>query len=227
MKVLAVVAHPDDELFGAGATLHKLARQGVDVYTCVLCSSADARSSRPDLQRLREVARDAAAMIGVKDSAEFDWPNIRFNVVPHIEIVQAIEETLRRFQPEWVFTHHWSDLNVDHRVCYEATMAAVTLPQRRTSKLPIDLIKKVLLCEVPSSTDWGLPSVTPFVPNTFFDVSDDLEAKLRALEAFEGALKPAPHPRSLESVADLAHLRGSQIGIRAAEAFVTVRDINF
>src|SRR5947199_246069 len=81
-------------------------------------------------------------------------------------------------RPEWVFTLHPSDLNVDHRVCYEATMAAVRLPQRLSAGLPVTMIRKVLLCEVLSSTDWSLPAGPQFHPNTFFDVSRSFDRKI-------------------------------------------------
>lgn len=226
MNVLVVVAHPDDELLGCGATMRKLADEGHDVYTVVLCSAADARHARPELDRLHEVAGDSERIIGVRDSMKCDFPNIRFNVVPHLDMVREIETAVERFKPSWVFTHHPGDLNVDHRVCYEATMAAVRLPLRRSRDLPVNLIRKVFLFEVPSSTDWASPVDVPFRPNSFFDASATLEAKMEALEAFEGALKDHPHSRSARNVRALAQLRGAQAGIEAAEAFVLIHDLN-
>lgn len=164
-------------------------------------------------------------MVGIEDSMFFDFGNIRFNAIPHIEIVQAIEQAIEKFKPEWVFTLHPRDLNIDHRVCYEATMAAVVLPQRLTRGLPPTMIRKVFLCEVVSSTDWAAPIEPAFQPNAFVDVSSTLETKLAALAHFEGAMKPFPHSRSLENVRNLAQVRGAQVGIEAAEAFMVVRDL--
>src|SRR5687768_2872038 len=102
MNVLVIAAHPDDEMLGCGATLRKLANAGHRIYTCVLCSQADARHARPELTRFREVTRKAEDIIGIGDSLKYDFPNIRFNTVPHIDIVQAIETAIVRFRPEWV-----------------------------------------------------------------------------------------------------------------------------
>lgn len=226
MNVLCVVAHPDDELFGCGATLRRLRNEGHNVYTCVLCGPADARHNRPDDERLRRVAAEASGMIGVNDSVSYEFKNIQFNVVPHLDMVRVIEETILRFRPDWVFTHHGGDLNVDHRVCHETTMSAVTLPLRMSSDLPATQIKRVYLFEVLSSTDWAPPTAPAFRPNSFFDVRDTFEAKMAALEAFDGALKPHPHSRSRENVRHLAALRGAQAGIELAEAFMLVRDLN-
>jgi LmbE family N-acetylglucosaminyl deacetylase len=225
MNVLAVVAHPDDELLGCGATLRMLADQGHQVYTVVLCSAADARHARPELERLNQVAEESERIVGIVDSAKHQFPNIRFNTVPHLEMVQAVEAAIERFTPSWVFTHHPGDLNQDHRVAYEAVMAAVRLPERRSRALDPLLVRKVFLFEVPSSTDWSSPVDAPFRPTSFFDASGTMEAKMAALEAFEGALKPHPHPRSAQNVRALAQLRGAQVGLELAEAFVLVRDV--
>jgi LmbE family N-acetylglucosaminyl deacetylase len=226
MNILGVIAHPDDELLGCGATFRKLANQGHDVYTCVLGANAEARHARPDLERLRAVATAAEKIVGIKNSLRFEFPNIKFNTVPHLDMVKAVEQAIERFMPEWVFTHHPGDLNVDHRVCWEAVMAAITLPQRMSRDLPVTLIKRVYLFEVPSSTDWAPPPFTAFEPNAWFDVTATIQDKLHALRTFEGALKDHPHARSEENVRALASVRGGAIGVPYAEAFALVRDLN-
>ena len=226
MNVLCVAAHPDDEILGSGGTLRKLRDSGHNIYTCILCAPADARHGRPPEQRLQQVAAEAERIIGVTESMKLEFGNIRFNAVPHIEIVSAIEKAIRTFRPSWVFTHHPGDLNIDHRICYEATMAAVMLPQRLSTDLPPTMIERVYLFEVLSSTDWAPAPMEPFKPNSFFDIRSTFEAKTDALKAFEGAMKPFPHSRSLENVKYLAHMRGAQVGVEYAEAFVLVRDVN-
>ena len=226
MNILAVVAHPDDEILGCGATFRKLADAGHNVFTCVLCSTVTERSGRPPLDRLKQIAKKASQMVGITDSIEFEFPNIRFNTVPHIEMVRAIEQAIVKFKPSWIFAHHPGDINIDHRVAYEATMSAAMLPQRLSSDLPPTMIEKVFLFEILSSTDWAPPLGEAFRPNSFFNVGKTFETKMKALDSFEGALKPAPHSRSRENVRRLGEMRGAQIGIDFAEAFCLIRDIN-
>ena len=45
MNYLVVVAHPDDEVLGAGATIHKLIRQGHSVAVAIMVSKAAARAN--------------------------------------------------------------------------------------------------------------------------------------------------------------------------------------
>ena len=48
MKYLIVVAHPDDEVLGAGASIYKWTKQGDEVDVCIMCTEAKARAFRPD-----------------------------------------------------------------------------------------------------------------------------------------------------------------------------------
>ena len=43
MRILFVVAHPDDEVLGAGATIHKLAQEGHEIAVCTMVNHAAAR----------------------------------------------------------------------------------------------------------------------------------------------------------------------------------------
>ena len=48
MKYLIVVAHPDDEVLGAGASIYKWTKKGDTVDVCIMSAEAKARASRPD-----------------------------------------------------------------------------------------------------------------------------------------------------------------------------------
>ena len=43
MKYLIVVAHPDDEVLGCGASIYKWTKQGDVVDVCIMCTEAKAR----------------------------------------------------------------------------------------------------------------------------------------------------------------------------------------
>ena len=226
MNILLIIAHPDDEVLGCGGTLRKLADEGHDIYTCVLCAPADARHERPDMQTFQQVVQQAEKAIGIKDSLKYEFKNIQFNTVPHLDMVKAIEAAIVKFKPEWVFTHHPSDVNIDHRVCFEASMAAIRLPQRYSKDIPPTLIKKIFLFEVLSSTDWAPSIGLAFQPNCFFDIKTTFDIKMQVLDYYGNALKPFPHSRSRENIKALATLRGAEVGIAMAEAFCVIRDLN-
>ena len=50
MKYLLVVAHPDDEVLGAGASINKWCKDGDTVDVAIMCTEANARAFLGDLK---------------------------------------------------------------------------------------------------------------------------------------------------------------------------------
>lgn len=215
-----VVAHPDDEALGCGGTIAALAHQGVKVRSVFMSGTADARSDHPGDAVLRDSARRAQTVLGADDPVFGPFPNIRFNTIAHLDLVQFIEQAMIESGADALITHHPSDLNDDHRQTSAACQAAARLAQRRSDgSLPA--LSTLLYCEVLSATDWSFPSAAaPFVPTSYVEIGErGLETKLAALAAYRGVLRTYPHPRSPESVRARATLRGSEAGLNLAEAF--------
>ena len=218
---LIVVAHPDDEVLGAGATIAKLAAEGHKVYACILSGLAEARSNRPTTDELTNDMNSAVKLLGVTDVITGVFPNIAFNTVPHIKLVQFVEQAIIETKAEVVFTHHPSDLNNDHYHTSIACQAAIRLFQRRTDLQPV---KELLFMEVPSATDWSLNIANrQFTPNTFIEVGEaNVDKKIKALSQYRNVMHQFPHPRSIEVLKGLAACRGGQAGMIYAEAFESV-----
>lgn len=223
-SILVLAAHPDDEVLGCGGALAKLVAQGATVHVSFL---ADGVYSRPDdpnaqkeqLQARRKAARNAAKILGVQGVSFGDFPDNRMDTVALLDITQRVESLIDKHRPDTVFTHHCGDVNIDHRRTHEAVVTACR-PQIGHS------VRTLLCCEVPSSTEWQLPGSAPvFAPNWFIDISDVLECKLAALDAYSSELRDWPHPRSRQAVEHLARWRGATVGVQAAEAFVLGRQL--
>ena len=214
---LLVVAHPDDEVLGFGATGAKLVVEGEIVQPIILSGLADARTRRPKDDELLIDIRNANEKLGFGVPELGQFPNIRFNITPHLDLVQFIEKAIEKFEPDRIFTHHPSDLNDDHRHVSRACAAAVRLFQRNESFKPI---KSLFYMEIPSATDWAMPEAQlPFMPNAYFDATDFISSKLEALSCYRNVMRQAPHPRSEEVIRGLAAYRGGQAGYLYAEAF--------
>lgn len=218
MNYLVVIAHPDDEILGAGATMYKLSQAGHKVNVCILSKEVAVRKHRPELNMLEEDVSKAIGIVGGEKVFYGNFPNIQFNTVPHLEIVQFIEKVITETQTEVVFTHHPADLNNDHLHTSLACQAAVRLFQRREDIRPL---KELLFMEVLSSSEWGLnKALNAFNPNTFFEVGKiGVEKKIEALSYYREVMRPYPHPRSREALEGLAAYRGAQAGMVYAEAF--------
>ena len=219
MNILFVVAHPDDEVLGAGATIRKLVDEGHNVAVATMANHAAARANIS--ATLDDDQKKAMEIIGVKKNYAADFPNIKMNTVPHIELVQFIEKCIEDFQAECIYTHHPSDTNNDHVQTSYAAQAASRLFQRRDGIL---CLKQFVYMEVPSSTEWSFDSsANRFSPNYFVEIGKEgVEAKLKALAAYSGVMRQYPHPRSTEAIEGLAAYRGVQAGCNYAEAFEMV-----
>lgn len=219
MKYLIVVAHPDDEVLGAGATIYKLISQGHQVAVATMANHAAARANISET--LSNDQMDAMEVLGVKQIYTADFPNIKMNTVAHLDLVQFIEKCIEDFQAEAFITHHSSDTNIDHVMTSGAVQAAVRLFQRKEGIPPL---QELLYMEVPSSTEWSVDSsANRFTPNYFVEVGKEgVNKKIEALSSYKGVMRPYPHPRSVEALKSLAAYRGSQAGCNYAEAFECV-----
>ena len=56
----------------------------------------------------------------------------------------------------------------------------------------------------------------------FVDISGTINTKIEALKAYDTELRKFPHPRSINAIQALAAVRGSSIGVPAAEAFEVI-----
>jgi len=228
-KILVVVAHPDDELLGLGASMHKLINeQGSKVRVVILGEGITSRSDNRDPKEWEkellihkkniELARKA---IGYESVGIYDFPDNRFDTVALLDLIKVIEKEKEDFQPEIIFTHHGGDVNIDHQRTFEAVIT-VTRPMEHED------VNTIITFETPSGTEWRA-STDPrhFIPNMFITISEEnLKAKVEGMESYEFEKRTYPHPRSPESLRILAQQRGMSVGKNLAEAFCIVRLIN-
>lgn len=219
MKYLFVVAHPDDEVLGAGATIHKLIKEGHEVAIATMANHAAARVNIS--ATLANDQAEAMQILGVKKVYSADFPNIKMNTVAHLDLVQFVEKCIEDWQAEAIITHHPADTNNDHVMTSQAVQAACRLFQRRDG---MPNLKEFWYMEVLSSTEWALDSsANRFMPNTFIEVGEDgVVVKLEALSKYKDVMRSYPHPRSEEAIKGLAAYRGAQAGVKYAEAFECV-----
>jgi len=224
-NILCIVAHPDDEILGFGATTAKLTKQGYKVTNCILSGEVNARRHKPENKELMEDLLAAQKIVGAEKPIVGHFPNIEFNTIPHLELVQFIEQTIECIEPDFIFTHYPYDLNNDHYQVSIACQAASRLFQRKKIKP----LKGLFFIEILSSTDWAFPvDSNIFSPDTFVEVGAELiDIKIKALSTYRGVMREYPHPRSPEVLKGIAAYRGSQAGIKYAEAFKTAFQVLF
>lgn len=227
LKVLVIAAHPDDEIIGCGATMAKHVKHKDQVHVAILAEGITSRKKKRDraineekLFLLAEQAEKANEIIGVHELRLLDFPDNRMDSITLLDITKIVEDLIEEYQPDIIYTHHYGDVNIDHRCIHQAVITA-SRPMPNKHK-----VKELLFFEILSSTEWQPPcSGESFHPNWFIDVSDTLDLKIQSLKEYKHEMRAWPHPRSLEAAEYLARLRGSTIGVEAAESFILGRRI--
>jgi LmbE family N-acetylglucosaminyl deacetylase len=219
-SVLALVAHPDDEVLGAGGTLAGHAARGDQVHIVCLTDGVGARGDdRAAVARRAEAAARAASILGAHPPKFLGFPDNRLDQVTLLDVVQAIEGAIDALKPVTIYTHHEGDLNIDHAICHRAILTACR-------PMPGSIVRNIFAMEVASSTEWASPnSATAFAPTRYVDISLTMAVKRRAIEAYAEEMRSFPHPRSIEAITALATWRGANVGLTAAEAFMVVREV--
>src|ERR1044072_1209490 len=116
LRLMAVLAHPDDESLGVGGTLAKYASEGVEVFL-VTATRGDRGRYRghalddpqhpgsPALAKIREAElRAAAAVLGVREVSVLDYGDQQLDRANPVEVIGVIAHHLRRVHPDVVVT---------------------------------------------------------------------------------------------------------------------------
>lgn len=225
---MVVAAHPDDELLGLGATMHKLIReQGVKVHVIILGEGITSRSDTRDTEKWKDVLTEhhrnikaAGSHVGYVSIHTFDFSDNRFDAHALLDIVKVVEKEKEEFKPDIIFTHNAGDLNIDHQRTFQAVMTA-------TRPMEDEKVTTVICFETPSATDWQYSNhPEQFKPNLYIGVTDeDVQAKCDAMSEYKFETREYPHPRSFKALKVLAQYRGYTSGNEMAEAFEIVRMI--
>jgi len=220
MKILVIAPHPDDEVLGVGGTIAKHTKMGDEVYLCVVTKAYTPDWSEEFIKNREKEVLKVNKILGIKKTYFLDFPTVKLDTIPQKELNEAIFRVVNKVRPDTVYIPHRGDVNKDHRLVFETAMVALR------PKLG-GAARKVLSYETLSETEWAAPPTEDvFTPNVYVDISDTLKTKLNAMSAYKSELKEYPHPRSLKSITALANKRGTEAGLKAAEAFILVREIS-
>jgi 4-oxalomesaconate hydratase len=227
-RLLVVGAHAADFCIRAGGTLARYAASGASVR--VLVHSLGARGESNEMWKARQgktteaevgevrrrEAQAAAGILGV-ELRFFDYPDqpLTFDRDRILRLTREIKE----FRPRIILTHPRSEpYNPDHAAAGAAALEAAYYAGLAgvDPDLPIITPPQILAFE-PTQP---MAETTGFVPDTFIDITDVMEVKMRATAEF----KVQPYhvdryrARAVARATQAAYLAGDP-AIQFAEAF--------
>ena len=222
MSILVIAPHADDETLGMGGTIARMAAEGQDVVVGVMTGPGEEPHPiwpASEWETIRAEARDAAALLGVKDLIFDNLPAVCVPDRPVHEVNTAVAKLIARVDPEELYLPFYHDLHQDHSV-----IAYAALVHARAYRDAGRRIRLIAMYETPTETHLFPPQLKPpFAPSMWVDVSDTLETKLAAWDCYRSQHHDGATPRAAEAVRALAVSRGAEIGVAAAEAFVLLR----
>ena len=219
MKVLIIAPHPDDEVLGCGGTIAKYASQGAEVYVAVVTKGCEPLFSGESVNQVREECRKADAYLGAKETIFMDFPAAMLEEVPRYQLNEVFIKLIQEIRPELVYLPHRGDMQLDHKMTVDAAMVALRPKYAH-------VVKRIYTYETLSETGWDIPNtVNEFIPTSYNEITGFLDMKEEAMKMFRSQIAEYPNARSAESIRALAVYRGTTVGVRAAEAFVLVREI--
>jgi len=220
-QILIIAAHPDDEILGCGGTIVKLSKKN-KITALILGEGIMSRNSiinKNAILKLRKDARKAQEIIGINNLYFEEFPDNSFDSIPFLKITKKTEDYIKKINPDIIFTHHHSDLNIDHRITFQAVLTSCR-PQP-------DFKHPDIYCfEIPSSTDYQiLTGENIFKPNVFIDITETIDIKLEALKCYKSEIRQFPHSRSIDGIKLMAQDWGRKVGKEYIEAFELIRSI--
>jgi LmbE family N-acetylglucosaminyl deacetylase len=202
-KILALSAHTDDIEFGAGGTIHRLLKQGAEVYSAVFSSCEESVPEGFPKDVLVKEMHESAARLGLSENNIhlYPYPVRRF---PHYrqEILEDLVTLQRLLKPDLVFAPSGFDVHQDHHVIYEEAVRAFRYNSLFGYELPWNNIQ--------------------FSIDALIELSEeDIHAKSEAIACYKS--QGFRHYAQKEFFFGHAQLRGVQKKAKLAEAFQVIR----
>lgn len=221
MKILAVVAHPDDAEIFCGGTLAKHTDRG-DKITIAYMTHGELGgfdTTEKELAATREQeAKNAAEILGGETIfLDFKDGRIEYSLENRLSIV----DTIREYAPDIILTHYRDDMHPDHRATARLVTDAyymASLPLLETDYEP---------CDPQNVYFFGKPT-SEFEPEVVVDTSGYAETIERAIDAHESQVEwlqehggiDAEFDNLFEGVHAEKQALGRTIGATSAEGFV-------
>ncbi|MFX1511506.1 MAG: PIG-L deacetylase family protein [Promethearchaeota archaeon] len=200
-KIMTIVAHADDETFGAGGTLANYGNEAV-----VLCLTGDKVRQDEFHQAIRKLGIEGEILTAADFSLEVKK-----------ETIELLVSFIQKHNPEIILTHSESDYHRDHqitnRLVKEAVEWASHVTQYGEKAWRVNLLFEIEINSL-------LPNPTKFV-----DITTSIERKKEAIRTYSTQLSKGFKTENYyeEFTVHKAKLRGLQAGVEFAEAF---RQIN-
>jgi LmbE family N-acetylglucosaminyl deacetylase len=198
MNILVIGSHPDDFEYGCGGMLLKLSSIGAKIN--ILVMTLGELGGDPQIRK-KEQEKVAKILKAKLFFGNFSDTQIHLSK----ELINYIEQTIKKISPNLILVHYPEDTHQDHRNVSQATITATRY------------IRNVLFYESPTSIN--------FSPTVFIDIGDVLDKKVELLKTHRSQVNSTKVKglSIIEGATACAIFRGYQTRVKYAEGFVPLR----
>ena len=212
-RVLVVAPHPDDETLGCGGTIYKHKDIGDELFWLIVTEVSIDLGWPKEYVKMRKAEIDNVSdKYGFKKVFNFEMPATKMDSIPTSDLIDKIKDLYTKVKPEIIYIPFAHDVHTDHQLISKAFQSTF-----KWFRYPF--IKKVLMYETPSETEFNFMDQRKFMPNVFNNISEYEDKKINTMKIYDSEIDDFPFPRSEKNIRSLAAYRGSQSGYKSAEAF--------
>jgi len=226
-RLLVISPHADDEAFGCAGTIARMKDLGAEVFIMVMSvGDLDHYNGKKGVTRgdTRAAEFAKAAEFLKVDGYEIVFKDpqhhLRLDALPRRELISIIERdaelALDKLKPTMVAIPAIS-YNQDHVATFYSAFTACRPHDPQLKSFP-----QIVLTYDNPTLFWNMHH-DKFRPNFYIDISDFLDAKLQALQMHASQLRQPPHHCSLENLEHISRMRGHEVSVAAAEAYMILR----
>lgn len=218
MNFLVVAAHPDDETVTMGGTLAKITSNPDNMVRVIFMNEGVTARLKTNpthneikqnkvraITRVKET-KEALKILGVKNYYFYSFPNNKMETIPQLEINKVIENEIKRFMPDYVFTLSEKDNHLDHKSTFDACKIAT----------------RVNRCKVLGFFTMQSDESTEGNYNLFIDITSTFDRKMEAMKKYKSELELPPKQRCVETQLATAQYFGHRSGQLLAEPFTII-----
>lgn len=226
-RLLVISPHADDEAFGCAGTIAKIKDLGGKAYIMIM-SIGDLKHYDGTRMMVKKGVRETEFIKTAKflkvDGYDIVYresdKHLRLDTIPRRDLIAKIEReskvAIDKIKPTMVALPAIS-YNQDHCAVFHAGFTAC-----RPSVSKFKYFPSIVLAYDNPTLFWNVER-EKFHPNFYVDITKYVDKKLKALAFHKSQLKPRLHHCSLDTLKTLVHLRGREISVEAAEAFMCYR----
>jgi LmbE family N-acetylglucosaminyl deacetylase len=217
-KILFVSPHPDDETLGCGGTILRAKKDGHELFWSIITEPSEKLDwPQKQIEARQLEIKNVAKEYSFNKVFNLKMPAVMIDTLSMSQIIEKIVSIYKEIEPEIIYIPFLYDVHTDHQIISKAFQS--TSKWFRSSH-----IKKILMYETLSETEFNFAEKRSFNPNVFVDISGHLDKKIEIMNIYKSEVADFPFPRSEKAIRALAALRGSQSGFEAAESFELVLD---